>query len=466
MSFRIQSGTNSRIIDELLKSREKNMILNTSTFPYVDIQDINKNFLFNTKEGLKTNNSNRNYLSSCRITNFDKYPITYHNQITCETFTIDWYYVDTSFTGFFKIYNTYSMVLGNYVNMNNYTFKTDIQNKLCLSIKDILKYYYYLHRDEDNYGLGNLEQNEIKNYKQLFQLVLNDNCITTNNKRIFGTTDNYNMSFNVYRSENELPEWENIKYLGYLIFFEPKKLGNVEIVKQILNLFVNGITENTTENIYYDSPVPLEQVYREHENLNNHNNRKTYNELKRQLKPKEKELIDNYKEFVIDVQSNSISEYSQYYTKNQNKTMNYPSFAYRKFLVSEWKPNYSSRYINDSIQCAMKYRKNDVVKHNEQKRGKIINQSNSTANYSLNHNIGYNDKIRRTYPAENQREFKFYVREEINRMNDDYNDYDDYDSSEEELYPDNLPDDYYTDEPDEPSDDEYLPFESEYDFCE
>uniref|UniRef100_A0A6C0E958 Uncharacterized protein n=1 Tax=viral metagenome TaxID=1070528 RepID=A0A6C0E958_9ZZZZ len=471
MSFRVQCGHNLRIVDELSKCRIA--LMGNSSYPGIGEFTIKSFFLRTNKEHLKANSNIRDYLTLARISNFNNYPIIYYNSVTHESFTIRWHHINVKFKGFLKTYQYYENRC-NKVTINNYKFESNFDGYLALPISDILKYYYYMNRDLPDFGMNNVDPNDMKIYKQLFQMATEDISITIDTKKIFGAI---HYSYSVYRVENDFPVWTNVIYLGSLILIDPKKLGNISVVKDILDLYVRGYTDANCPKkvIYYDQPVSLEQVYREHENLNNHTNRKTYNELTRTLKPKESEIIDKYDEFIIP-NNTSKAPYNDYlclYSENNIKDMNYPSFAYRKFLVSEWIPGYSSKRINFKIDSSLKYNKNQKLKHAQEKRNKPINRDDSTANYKLKDdlgNYGYKTTISSKIYAMAKRSSRYDIQESIDMVK--YNTYDEdedyyedyYDENEEEYYDESVEEYYDEDEEEYINDDDTLG--SDYDYCE
>ena len=490
MSFRIQSGHNQRIIDDLVKKNHTTKIVEcASTKPIITNKIITEYFSAHDKNDLKSNDE-QNYLSTARISNFDHYPIMYQNQMTKESFVIDWYDVNVIYKGFIKDYQYYDENKRQFQIIDDYVFQSNMNGVVALSIKDILKYYYFANRDLPDFGLDNIDKNDLKDYKELFLMATEDISITVDIKKVFGYLSKNTLC--IYKTKTDKIIWNNTSYLGSLILCTPKNLGNMEIVKSILNLYINDISFTVLKDIiYYDPPVPLEQVYREHEYMDPNDpyskeNRTTYKELTRPLKPSEAQLIDNYSEFIID--PSFIGKINGCQNSfDSDKTMNYPTFAYRKFLVSKWIPG-MSYCINYKMQIALKTKKYDKLKNIQNKRGKLITEGkNRRTDYKLkdiwflNYRRG-DIKARKQHLASLANEsLDYYVKESFkNAQNHSYDDdyIDEYDYTlDDPMYEYNLQTPPYHPSEDEDSSvsdvssvkDDYVEdtkLINEYDFCE
>jgi hypothetical protein len=402
---------NNKVLDKVGNVENKRATpIDRVTIPEVSIRDLDKYFL--CCEG-----SPHDYISSIRIKKFSNDLVTYQNSTTNESFVLNWHYVDITFKGFLK---SYKYTCGNKMMViNDYAFVNNLHGYLTLSIKDILKHYYYLNRELNDFGLHDVDPNDMKVYKKLFQMSIEDIAVVINTKKIVGSINK--MSYYVYRAKNDQYECSMSAYLGSLVFFNPKKLGNRAIIKSILSLYVDGSSKSKYSDgiVYYDPPVPLEQAYREHEDIiYNHRSKMTYSELTRSLKQKELKIIDNYAKLIIDQAIESL-----HYNPLEPviKMMNYPPFAYRKFLVSKWCPGTDAYEINYHLRNACTYRKYSKVKYAQEKRGKPINRGNTTQNDGLilsNFRWGdlefYATRKKSEYYHNRKRSLKYDIMESVN----------------------------------------------------
>ena len=211
MSFRIQSGHNQRIIDDLVKKNHTTKIVEcASTKPINTNKLITEYFSAHDKNDLKSNDE-QNYLSTARISNFDHYPIMYQNQMTKESFVIDWYDVNVIYKGFIKEYQYYDENKRQFQIIDDYVFQSNMNGVVALSIKDILKYYYFANRDLPDFGLDNIDKNDLKDYKELFLMATEDISITVDIKKVFGYLSKNTLC--IYKTKTDKIVWNNTSYL-------------------------------------------------------------------------------------------------------------------------------------------------------------------------------------------------------------------------------------------------------------
>lgn len=339
-------------------------------------------------------------LNNISISNKTPHILTCRNSHNGESFTVSAYLCDIDYDITIKKYRHYLGFSDNINTIESYNHSSKVHNQLGFSVADILKYYYYTHKDVENNGFSlDTSASEVK---QLWNIVKNSITHGTNLNNIpLGTCEiieksrwssNLKTIIKLWDIKNHKVKWDYDHFFNSIILMDFEHLIHPLCAKNLLYLYVygsnNAITTLTVNE--FDEPMSLIKVIEEFENKKDHMVVYVKNRINNKIKKTEMEQLEQYPKLILDrgfMTSRGDTGYSYNKIKllinrDDHKMMTYPLFAFRNIYVQDWIPGESLKILNSIIEGKISEQKNIKLKYYTQKKGKYISFSTTPNAFS------------------------------------------------------------------------------------
>lgn len=213
--------------------------------------------LLETKSKLPRQNDK---LIQLNIKHLSEYPITFQNEVSGESFTVNFYSVKINYNLVIAKYTYCLKITGKKVTEYNYNYHNwYIRGYMTIRVIDLFKHYYYTHKELKNLGFTTDNPNDAKNFSQLIKNSLTREAKMGN--KPFAIMSNM---LYFYKIENNKIKWDMEHFLGQQIIAQYDSLQNSELVTGLLRLYLNGEYKmpNVNKTIIFDEPKSLVDAFK------------------------------------------------------------------------------------------------------------------------------------------------------------------------------------------------------------
>jgi hypothetical protein len=344
----------------------------------------------NKKELQKATPKTKDTLHTFNVKSFKAHNLLFINEINGESFEIQMHTADVNVDQTIEKYYHYQDFTSKKTTVYNYRSTTHADSQMGIAIVDLMKYHYFMNKDDPDLGFGDEINKPIK--AQLISFV--KKCVISANATLetipFGIVTRHILSpiVMMFCIDKHQPNWDFDNFISHFILVDYKSIHNIKVAKNIAYLYVTGdnyTNINYVDIIHFEEPKFIIDCINDHENTKDHQTIYVRNRISKKLKKSQLELLDKYPEYVLPkgTLSNGKIErdgsYCNWY-HDIPKVMSYPLFAFRNIMTYDWIPGKTLKLISDIVEWNEEIQKRNSYKHNSKKLGKPIYFQGDTGN--------------------------------------------------------------------------------------
>lgn len=316
-------------------------------------------------------------LNNLHILNKTDHIMSCQNPYNNESFNVTAYMCDITYNITIKEYKHY-MGFSSSVNTIAYYNHTDnVPKQLGFTVADILKYYYYTHKEVDNYGFDPSESSSvIKSMWSIVKKSLSHGSKIHNiplgtcklfPKNRWSSYSQLETDIIIWNINNHNFKWDFETFCNSIILMDYTHFIHPTCAINLIYMYLIGTNTNLNRNptkIIFDEPKSLVEVINEYENKKDNNVVYVINRINSKLNKTQKEELESYPEYVLD-KGFCIDRESE-------KMFTYPIFAFRNMYVQEWVPIESIKQLYDIISQKVHLQRSQKLKRDAKRKGKYI----------------------------------------------------------------------------------------------
>ncbi len=289
-----------------------------------------------------------------------------------------------------------------------YNHSDKINKQLGFTVADILKYYYYTHKDVDNHGFVNMKSSDAKDLWSIINKSLTQDstpsniplgtCIITEKSRWRSKLFTIIKLLDI---KNHKVKWDYDNFFNSIILMNLEHLTHSKCAQNLVHLYLYGTNTIIPSVIVneLEEPMSLIEVIEEYENKKNHMVVFIKNKINNKLKKAEKEELNKYQKIILDrgfmTSNKHHSDSSRIIDRVDHKMMSYPLFAFRNIYVQDWIPEESLKILKEVIESKVSQQSNTKLKYYIEKQGKYIDMKYIPGNdYMFYDKEGYSNSYR------------------------------------------------------------------------